>query len=66
MRADVAEVLGIPVGHLDDCVNLLDEGMQSLSVMALREKWSRAGIYLSFGMMMEDPTMNSWLRLSNS
>ncbi|QTJ67568.1 isochorismatase [Rhodococcus sp. ZPP] len=60
IREDVADVLGVPVTELDDSANLLDEGMDSVRVMALVERWRTAGASVDLVDLVGEPTLDAW------
>lgn len=62
VRADVADVLYVEVSELDHESDLRDQGMDSVRVMELVDKWRRAGVTkLDFIMLAEDPRLTRWL-----
>ncbi|NGO07872.1 amino acid adenylation domain-containing protein [Streptomyces sp. HC44] len=63
IRAEVAAKLGIPateIGADDDLVGL---GLDSLGVMVLATAWQAAGVDITFGDLIEEPTLTAWERL---
>ncbi|MFC3965703.1 phosphopantetheine-binding protein [Nocardia jiangsuensis] len=64
VTGDVAAALGIGPGELTDDTNLLDAGLDSVRIMALIEKWRRAGHEdLDLPVLAEDPVLGSWIAL---
>lgn len=60
--ADVADVLYVEVADLDHDSDLRDQGMDSVRIMELVEKWRRAGVgRLDYIMLAEDPRLPRWL-----
>lgn len=60
IRGDVAEVLGVSIADLDDAANLFDEGMDSVRVMALIERWRGRGIEVDLVDLVGEPTLTAW------
>lgn len=60
LRAEVAVVLELPASDLllDD--NLLYEGLDSIRLMSLVERWQRAGCKLGFVELAAQPTLLQW------
>ena len=51
--------------RLSDESDLLDEGLDSIRIMTLVEKWRRDGQNISFVDLFEDPTIAAWADLLN-
>lgn len=62
VRTDVLAALGREV---NDEADLLDEGLDSIRIMTLVEKWRREGHNISFVDLFEDPTIAAWTDLLN-
>lgn len=66
-RMDVAEVLYVEVSDLDHDEDLRDQGMDSVRVMELVEKWRRAGVSeVDFILLAEDQRLSRWLEVLES
>ena len=51
------------VDEFENTENLLELGLNSLQIMRLVNSWRKQGVKLSFGTLMEDPTLESWWKL---
>ncbi|MCG8468291.1 MAG: phosphopantetheine-binding protein [Gemmatimonadetes bacterium] len=61
MRADIAAILDQPTSLVEDGVNLLDLGLDSLRIMELADRWSQAsGVFVDFAMLAEEPEVTAW------
>lgn len=58
VRADVTELLGHDVDDHDD---LFDEGLDSVRLMALVERWRGAGSDAGFLDLVQQPTLTAWV-----
>lgn len=64
--ADVADVLDVEVGDLDPEMDLRDQGMDSVRLMDLVERWRRAGLeQIDFIALAEDQRLVHWLDVLN-
>ncbi|MFI6938376.1 phosphopantetheine-binding protein [Streptomyces sp. NPDC050418] len=64
IRADVADLLGEDPADLPDDENLADYGLDSVRLMALRERWAREfGIEVSFADLAARPAIEVWAPL---
>lgn len=64
MIADVADVLYIEPAEVDHELNLRDQGMDSVRLMDLVERWRRAGVEgIDFITLAEDSTLNHWIEV---
>lgn len=64
MRADIAEMLDCDPAEIEEGVNLLDLGLDSLRIMQLTERWSHtADVPVDFASLAEDPEFGAWVRL---
>lgn len=63
IRNDIAEVLEIPVADVDDTANLLDEGLDSVRVMTLLERWRESGAQVDLVDLVSDPTVDAWAEI---
>lgn len=60
--ADIAAALGVAPGELTEDTNLFDEGLDSVRLMQLVEKWRAAGApQADFVTLASDPTLGLWL-----
>ena len=60
--ADIADLLYLEPGELDHEADLRDQGMDSVRVMELVEKWRAAGLpELDYIMLAEDQRVTHWL-----
>ena len=60
--ADVADVLYVEVGELDHGADLRDQGMDSVRIMELVDKWRQAGVdRLDYIVLAQDPRLQRWL-----
>lgn len=54
----------LPVARdLGDSENLLELGLSSLTIMRLVNQWRKQGVKVSFGSLMENPTLEGWWAL---
>lgn len=58
---DVAEVLSMRAEQLGDEADLGDEGLDSVRLMTLVERWRGAGADADFAELAEEPTINAWV-----
>jgi bifunctional isochorismate lyase/aryl carrier protein len=63
LRADAAAVLGAPRDALIDDQTLLDQGLDSIRLMYLVERWRALGVTLTFAELAERPTLDKWAAL---
>lgn len=67
LRADIAEMLDCDVDEIEEGVNLLDLGLDSLRIMQLTERWSHsAAVPVDFASLAEDPELGAWVRLMSA
>jgi bifunctional isochorismate lyase/aryl carrier protein len=57
MRDDVADLLGAPV--VDDAP-LIEQGLDSIRLMTLVERWRAMGVAVTFAELAEHPTLAEW------
>lgn len=56
----------LPVARdLGDSENLLELGLSSLTIMRLVNQWRKQGVKVSFGSLMENPTIDDQISLYN-
>lgn len=60
LRADIAEVLRLPVEEVTDDENLMDLGLDSMRVMNLLVKWESEGLKMDFSALAEHATLGGW------
>ena len=54
----------LPVARdFGDSENLLELGLSSLTIMRLVNQWRKQGVKVSFGSLMENPTLEGWWAL---
>ncbi|QYN36931.1 acyl carrier protein [Pseudonocardia sp. DSM 110487] len=64
IEADVADVLRVDVGDLDREEDLRDQGLDSVRMMDLLERWRRAGAKdIDFITLAEDPRLSRWTKM---
>lgn len=62
--ADIAEVLYVEPAELDHNADLRDQGIDSVRIMELVEKWRRAGVEkIDFIALAEDQRIEHWLEV---
>jgi len=60
VRSDVTDLLGHDVDDHDD---LFDEGLDSMRLMSLVERWRTAGSEAGFLDLVQRPTLAAWVEL---
>jgi aryl carrier-like protein len=61
IEADVADVLYVQASDLDREQDLRDQGLDSVRIMDLLERWRRAGAKdIDFITLAEDPRLSRW------
>ncbi|MGK8522553.1 phosphopantetheine-binding protein [Nocardia asteroides] len=63
LRRTVGELTGIPVDELTDEANLLDLGLDSVTVMRISGLLRRAGKRVEYRDLVRDPTLGAWAEL---
>ncbi|MDZ7931368.1 acyl carrier protein [Rhodococcus sp. 06-462-5] len=59
---DIAEILYVDVAELERDVDLRDQGMDSVRIMALVQQWRQAGLpEVDFIALAEDQRIEHWL-----
>ena len=69
IRADVAEVLYLTPGEIEDDTHLIDQGLDSVRLMTLVERWRADGADIEFVDLADlaaEPTVMRWSRLLGS
>ncbi len=60
--ADIADQMNVPVAEVDHELDLRDQGMDSVRVMELVEKWRSDGVTkVDFIQLAEDQRVTHWL-----
>lgn len=60
LRADIAQMLRLPVEEVLDDENLMDLGLDSMRVMNLLVKWESEGLKMDFAALAEYATLGEW------
>jgi len=60
MRADVAEMLMVATDEVDLDEPVIDQGLDSIRLMELVERWRATGVEVSFVALAERPTLAEW------
>jgi aryl carrier-like protein len=63
IRADVADVLSLAPEEIADDAHLLDQGMDSIRLMTLVERWRDEGADVDLVDLAEQPTVAQWVAL---
>lgn len=66
IRADIADVLYLTPGEIKDDTHLIDQGLDSIRLMTLVERWREAGAQIEFvdlADLTEEPTVARWFEL---
>ncbi|MFJ9752758.1 phosphopantetheine-binding protein [Streptomyces chartreusis] len=66
LRVEVAELLGVPVSAVADDVPLPDQGLDSIRIMSLVERWRSKGCNVRFVEFAERPLLAEWSELIES
>jgi len=66
LRADVASLLGVASGDLAEDDSLYDQGLDSVRLMSLVERWRTRGMAITFAELAETPTLKAWHTLISS
>ena len=61
--AIVSQLLNVPVDSLQPDVNLIELGLDSISMMRLTGQLRSRGIELNFAQLMATPTIEAWQKL---
>lgn len=62
IKQQIFSMLPVPK-EFDDQQNLLSLGLNSLKIMRLVNAWRKNGIKVSYGSLLEDPTLQAWVTL---
>ena len=60
IRQAVADQLQVPPEEIDDNDDLVAIGLDSLGMMTLAAAWQAAGANITFGDLIEEPTLRAW------
>lgn len=61
--ADTAQILEVDVAEIDPSVSLVDQGLDSVRLMALVERWRDAGADVDFVSLATEPDLEQWCTL---
>ncbi|MGV9744924.1 phosphopantetheine-binding protein [Rhodococcus zopfii] len=61
--ADTARILEVELDELDPSVSLVDQGLDSVRLMALVEQWRSAGADIDFVSLASEPDLEQWCAL---
>ncbi|GLY32183.1 phosphopantetheine-binding protein [Kineosporia sp. NBRC 101731] len=62
--ADIAELLNVEPGDVDAEMDLRDQGIDSIRIMELVERWRGAGVEkVDFIVLAEDQRLSRWLQV---
>ncbi|TDD77936.1 phosphopantetheine-binding protein [Actinomadura rubrisoli] len=61
IRADVADVLSVRADDLTDDARLTDQGLDSIRLMTLIERWRAEGVDVEIVDLAERPTVAQWV-----
>ncbi|MDN3356785.1 phosphopantetheine-binding protein [Actinomadura sp. DC4] len=65
LRGEIAQVLDVTSGEIEDDANLVTLGLDSVKMMAMSARLRRYGVRLRFAHMVEQPTVAGWWRLTS-
>lgn len=63
VRAEVAELLGVPPDDVDPSADLIASGLDSIRMMSLAGRWRKQGIEIGFAALAANPTVRAWQHL---
>lgn len=61
--ADTAQILDVDVAEIDLSVSLVDQGLDSVRLMALVERWRDSGADVDFVSLAAEPDLEQWFAL---
>lgn len=61
--ADTAQILEVDVAEIDPSVSLVDQGLDSVRLMALVEHWRDSGADVDFVSLASEPDLEQWFTL---
>ncbi|WP_237322266.1 phosphopantetheine-binding protein [Vibrio sp. vnigr-6D03] len=59
----ISQLLGVPAESIKPDVNLIELGLDSISMMRLTGQFRNAGLDINFAQLMETPTLESWQKI---
>ncbi|WP_104399524.1 phosphopantetheine-binding protein [Vibrio penaeicida] len=59
----VSQLLGVSADSIKPDVNLIELGLDSISMMRLTGQYRNAGLNLNFAQLMENPTLEAWEKI---
>jgi len=62
----VADMLGVPAVSVDQDANLIEQGLDSIRMMALAGAWRRQGIEVDFAGLAAAPSIRAWANMLGS
>ncbi|MEV5826845.1 amino acid adenylation domain-containing protein [Spirillospora sp. NPDC052242] len=63
VRRTIAAVLELPIEDIDEDLNLIELGMDSMTMMRLAGHWQRTGAVVRFSDLIARPTLAAWREL---
>ncbi|CCO45087.1 aryl carrier domain protein [Vibrio nigripulchritudo ATCC 27043] len=66
LLADVSQLLGVPAESISPETNLIELGLDSISLMRFTGQLRSKGIDIKFDKLIESPTIESWDKLINA
>ncbi|MFF7943495.1 amino acid adenylation domain-containing protein [Nocardia gamkensis] len=63
LREDISELTGVPVDELTDDADLLDLGLDSVTLMRISGLMRRAGKRVEYRDLVRNPTLGAWWKL---
>lgn len=60
IRARVGDILGMPPEEIDDDINLIEMGLDSIRIMTIAGEWQQSGHELNFADLAAEPTIDAW------
>ncbi|UYP19564.1 phosphopantetheine-binding protein [Rhodococcus sp. Z13] len=61
--ADIARILAVEPDELDPAASLVDQGLDSVRLMALVEQWRSAGVDVDFVDLASSADLEQWVAL---
>lgn len=58
--ATISQLLSVPAESITPDVNLIELGLDSISMMRLTGQFRNAGLDINFAQLMETPTIKAW------
>ncbi|CCN71563.1 Aryl carrier domain protein [Vibrio nigripulchritudo SFn118] len=63
LLSTISQLLGVQTESIKPDVNLIELGLDSISMMRLTGQLRNAGLDINFAQLMENPTLESWEKL---